>query len=567
MVTPNKKEQDQLFQYSFFNFIESSLKETLGTADIKLKINVNFNDRGDFTLPLFEISKHQNVDMEILVQRIQQFFVDKKYISLSYKNGFLDFYLEPLYIIQEKDNRGFIYKNDYPEKIIFEYSSPNIAKPFTIGHLRSTDIGNALANVFEYTGDKVIRLNYLGDWGTQFGKLLYAYNKYYNSQNPLNLYTLNDLYIRFHNEAEKNKEIESAAQMLFNELEKGDEKLYKLWERFYSISLEYFDEIYKKLNVQFNDIERESMYIQKAKAITQEILQKGIARISQDAIIVDMENENMGVAILQKKDESTIYFSRDLAALFSRFERYNFDRIYYVVGKEQQLHFKQLCNVAQKVNGLLKGKVVHIPFGHFRLKGEKIATREGRIIYFEEVLEKGIEKIMQKEDKAEQDERKAEKIAMSALKYYDLKNRIIKDIDFSWDEALQFDGNTGPYILYGLVRIKSLFRNFKIKFGKEPDFEKVDLKKIITKEQIIYLMRKILLYYDFILLAKSNTEPSILCNYIFDLLKIFNNYYQTVRIITSDENESVNNLYPFLLLGQVLRTYIHLLGLEEIEVM
>lgn len=567
MVTPNKKEQYQLFQYSFFNFIESSLKETLGTADIKLKINVNFNDRGDFTLPLFEISKHQNVDMEILVQRIQQFFVDKKYISLSYKNGFLDFYLEPLYIIQEKDNRGFIYKNDYPEKIIFEYSSPNIAKPFTIGHLRSTDIGNALANVFEYTGDKVIRLNYLGDWGTQFGKLLYAYNKYYNSQNPLNLYTLNDLYIRFHNEAEKNKEIESAAQMLFNELEKGDEKLYKLWKRFYSISLEYFDEIYKKLNVQFNDIERESMYIQKAKAITQEILQKGIARISQDAIIVDMENENMGVAILQKKDESTIYFSRDLAALFSRFERYNFDRIYYVVGKEQQLHFKQLCNVAQKVNGLLKGKVVHIPFGHFRLKGEKIATREGRIIYFEEVLEKGIEKIMQKEDKAEQDERKAEKIAMSALKYYDLKNRIIKDIDFSWDEALQFDGNTGPYILYGLVRIKSLFRNFKIKFGKEPDFEKVDLKKIITKEQIIYLMRKILLYYDFILLAKSNTEPSILCNYIFDLLKIFNNYYQTVRIITSDENESVNNLYPFLLLGQVLRTYIHLLGLEEIEVM
>lgn len=567
MVTPNKKEQYQLFQYSFFNFIESSLKETLGTADIKLKINVNFNDRGDFTLPLFEISKHQKVDMEILVQRIQQFFVDKKYISLSYKNGFLDFYLEPLYIIQEKDNRGFIYKNDYPEKIIFEYSSPNIAKPFTIGHLRSTDIGNALANVFEYTGDKVIRLNYLGDWGTQFGKLLYAYNKYYNSQNPLNLYTLNDLYIRFHNEAEKNKEIESAAQMLFNELEKGDEKLYKLWERFYSISLEYFDEIYKKLNVQFNDIERESMYIQKAKAITQEILQKGIARISQDAIIVDMENENMGVAILQKKDESTIYFSRDLAALFSRFERYNFDRIYYVVGKEQQLHFKQLCNVAQKVNGLLKGKVVHIPFGHFRLKGEKIATREGRIIYFEEVLEKGIEKIMQKEDKAEQDERKAEKIALSALKYYDLKNRIIKDIDFSWEEALQFDGNTGPYILYGLVRIKSLFRNFKIKFGKEPDFEKVDLKKIITKEQIIYLMRKILLYYDFILLAKSNTEPSILCNYIFDLLKIFNNYYQTVRIITSDENESVNNLYPFLLLGQVLRTYIHLLGLEEIEVM
>lgn len=567
MVTPNKKEQYQLFQYSFFNFIESSLKETLGTADIKLKINVNFNDRGDFTLPLFEISKHQKVDMEILVQRIQQFFVDKKYISLSYKNGFLDFYLEPLYIIQEKDNRGFIYKNDYPEKIIFEYSSPNIAKPFTIGHLRSTDIGNALANVFEYTGDKVIRLNYLGDWGTQFGKLLYAYNKYYNSQNPLNLYTLNDLYIRFHNEAEKNKEIESAAQMLFNELEKGDEKLYKLWKRFYSISLEYFDEIYKKLNVQFNDIERESMYIQKAKAITQEILQKGIARISQDAIIVDMENENMGVAILQKKDESTIYFSRDLAALFSRFERYNFDRIYYVVGKEQQLHFKQLCNVAQKVNGLLKGKVVHIPFGHFRLKGEKIATREGRIIYFEEVLEKGIEKIMQKEDKAEQDERKAEKIAMSALKYYDLKNRIIKDIDFSWDEALQFDGNTGPYILYGLVRIKSLFRNFKTKFGKEPDFEKVDLKKIITKEQIIYLMRKILLYYDFILLVKSNTEPSILCNYIFDLLKIFNNYYQTVRIITSDENESVNNLYPFLLLGQVLRTYIHLLGLEEIEVM
>lgn len=594
---------------SFFNLIQNYLKEKLNLAEGKLKINVNFNDRGDFTLPLFEISKKQNKEMDSVARDIQDFFKNERYVTTSYENGFLDFYLDPVYVMTkylskdsrlqdtESKRRDFNLESSNLQssikKVVFEFSSPNIAKPFTIGHLRSTNIGSALSNIFEYTGDTVVRLNYLGDWGTQFGKLLYAYKNYFDKQKPLDLYTLNALYVRFHTEQEKNKDLETIAQNIFKDLENGDRELHNLWERFYSISINYFNGIYKKLNVRFDDIESESLYIQEAKSLTRELLQKGIAKISQDATIVDLEDEKMGVVILQKKDESTIYFSRDLSAILSRFEKYKFDAMFYVVGKEQQLHFRQLYNVAEKIDGSLKGKLIHIPFGHFRFKGEKISTREGKVIYFEEVMNKGVEKVENiLKNRAQNTEYRiqdipemAEKIAISALKYYDLKNHIIKDIDFSWDEALNFDGNTGPYILYGLVRIKSLFRKFNEKFRlAEPtvggtqgiptdtavdpaDFDSIDITRVAQQKQINYLLRKILLSYDFILLAKSTLEPNILCNYIFDLLKIFNNYYQNVKIITEDEKESLNNLCPFLLLRDVIRTYIKLLGLEEIEFM
>lgn len=562
----------QLPKYSFFTLLQTYLKENLNISEINLRVNVNFNERGDFTLPLFEVSKKYNKDSAILARDIQEFFKDKKYVSTFYKDGFLDFYLQPSLIIQNDECEEFLYKNNSPAKIVIEFSSPNIAKPFTIGHLRSTNIGNALSNIFEYTGDSVIRLNYLGDWGTQFGKLLYAYKNYSDLQKVLDLYTLNALYIRFHSEEEKNKALGILAQDIFKQMEKGDKELHELWKKFYTISMEYLDDIYKKLNVKFDDIERESCYIQKSKVLTQELLQKGIAKVSQDAIVADLASKNLGVAILQKKDESTIYFSRDLAALLSRFEKYKFDYIFYIVGKEQQLHFKQLFTIAQEINSLLKNRLIHIPFGHFRFKGEKISTREGKIIYFDEVLKKGIEKVRSivcnnTPSKMQYDDEKAQKIALSALKYYDLKNRIIKDIDFSWDEALQFDGNTGPYILYALVRIKGLLKNFTTKFGKEPNLSSIDLKKIVQYKQIDYLLRKIYLYNDFILLAKTARELNILCNYIFDLLKIFSNFYQTVKIITEDEQESKNNLYPLLLLQQVIQTYIRLLGLEEIEAM
>ncbi len=585
-----------LNKFSFFNLIKNYLQEKLDVADVKLKVNVNFNDRGDFTLPLFEMSKKRNKEITSLAQDIQELFKDKKYLKTSYENGFLDFYLDPLHITEyigkgiispepiassERENfavESFNLRSSV-KRVVFEFSSPNIAKPFTIGHLRSTNIGMALSNIFEYTGDTVVRINYLGDWGTQFGKLLYAYKSVKgedlevesSAQQSFDVYTLNSLYVKFHTEAEKNKELLTAAQDVFRQLEQGNPQFLSLWRNFCLVSMEYFNNIYTKLNAKFDTIESESLYVEKAKALTNKLMQKGLAKVSQDAIIINLENEKLGVAILQKKDESTIYFSRDLAALLSRFEKYKFDTIFYIVGKEQQLHFKQLYTVAVKIDESLKGKVIHIPFGHFRFKGEKISTREGNIIYFEEVLQKGIEKVktmlgnrIQNTDERIQ---LAERIAISALKYYDLKNHIIKDIDFSWDEALNFDGNTGPYILYGLVRIKSLFRKFREKFGKEPYFNSIDITRAAQQKQINYLLRKILLYYDFILLAKSASQPNILCNYIFDLLKIFNNYYQKIKIITDDEEGTLHNLYPFSLLLSVLRIYIELLGLEEVEFM
>ncbi len=522
-------------------------------------------------MPLFEIAKKINKTPQDIYEIIKDAFIKEKFIYTNFAKGFIDFYFDPIQILKNDEDR-FTFKNQRPEQIVFEFSSPNIAKPFTIGHLRSTNIGVVLSNIFERVGNNIIRLNYLADWGTQFGKLLYAYENFYHGDHggELDIYSLNNLYIRFHTEAQNKPEIEDKAREIFRNLECADKTLSTLWQKFYDISVAYFKKIYEKLNVKFDDIESESCYIKDAKKLTEELLKKGIAKVSQDAIIADLENKRLGIGILQKKDESTIYLSRDLAALICRFNKYKFDKIFYVVGKEQQLHFKQLSEIAVRIEPRLKDKIVHIAFGHFRFKGEKISTREGKIIYFEDVLSRGIEKVtkilIERKDIIDVNNI-SEKIALTALKYYDLKNHIIKDIDFSWDEALNFDGNTGPYILYTLVRIKSLFKKFKEKFGCDVSFESIPLEKLSQSEDINYLLRKILLYFDFILLAKNTREPNILCNYIFDLLKIFNNFYQRVKIIKDDKNESETLLYPVSLLQGVTREYINLFGIQEIDVM
>jgi arginyl-tRNA synthetase len=577
-----------LYKYSFFNYINTKLKELFGIDELKLKVNVNFNEYGDYTLPLFDIAKKLNTAPDDVYDKIKDYFdriftkIGKKYFSLSYKNGFLDFYLQPEHLLSEVEQE-LVYKTD-KKRVVFEFSSPNIAKPFTIGHLRSTNIGFVLSNIFEYCQDEVVRLNYLGDWGTQFGKLIYAYKNFCSETDP-DLYTLNSLYIKFHTESQKNHQLEELAGRIFAELEKGNREWKTLWEKFYSVSIEYFNRIYKKLGVNFDSIESESMYINEAQELTQKLLKDNIAKVSQDAVIVDLQEKNLGVALLRKKDEATIYLSRDIAALLSRYKKYKFDVIYYVVGKEQLLHFKQLHEIAKALDSTLEKKVVHIPFGHFRFKGEKIATREGNIVYFEEVMERGIQKVKKiLENRIHSEEHKtltlqelAESIAISALKYYDLKNSIIKDIDFSWDEALNFDGNTGPYVLYSLVRINSLFKKFYEKTGKDFKTEyipyspssatKINPAKIIKRKELEFLLRKILAYYDFVLLAKNALSPHILCNYIFDLLKSFNNFYEQVKIITDDEEGTVNLLYPVFLLAEVVRRTVFLLGLKEVEYM
>jgi arginyl-tRNA synthetase len=556
-------------KYSFFNFLKNRIKNFLGEAVSTLKINVNFDEFGDFSLPLFGIAKKLNKGIDEVATIIKDELKDLTDFNLIYKNGYLNFHLQALQIVRNPKNE-YVYKNENPLNCVFEFSSPNIAKPFSIGHLRSTDIGWALSNVFESAEDKVIRINYLGDWGTQFGKLIYAYQNF-NTQEPPTLDTLTNLYVKFHTEAQKNPLLEEKAREIFKQLENKDEKLLKLWQKFYNISMEYFNKIYNKLGVRFDVFEGESFYTKNAKELTELLLAKKIAEVSQDAVIVDLQNEKLGVAILQKKDGSTIYLARDLATIIERFKKFNFDKIFYIVGKEQILHFKQLIKIATLFEPKLSEKIVHIPFGHFRFGGEKIATREGNIVYFEDVLKKGIEKVKEivsaREEVEKTDEALYEKIALSAIKYYDLKNSIEKDIDFSWEEALNFDGNTGPYILYGLVRLKSLLRKFEEKFGKKVQFQNIEFSQIEKSPQLSFLLRKALLFYDFVLLCKNTAQPYILCNYLFDLLKTFNNFYERVRIITSEIKESETNLFIVEVLKEVVSFYICLLGLEELEIM
>lgn len=462
-------------------------------------------------------------------------------------------------VINQKKNYGKTKLGD-KKKIVVEFSSPNIAKPFGIGHLRSTIIGNSIANICEFQGFKVIRLNYLGDWGAQFGRLLAGYKKFGDEKklqrNPINY--LLDIYVK----ANK-KSFDKQAAEEFKKLEEGDREAVMLWRTFKEYSLEEFDKIYKDLGIKFDKQLAESMYNKKMKEVIQELEEKELLKKSEGAKIVDLKKYGLGVCLIEKSDGATLYATRDLASAIDRYKKYNFERMIYEVGQEQKLYFKQLFKVLELMGYEWAKNCIHVEHGHYLDKdGKRFSTRKGKIVFMKDILaktkslaKKEIKKRLPKIREKELEER-AHKIAIAAIFYGDLKNNRKNNVVFNLKKFVSFEGDTGPYIQYSYARASSIQRKAK----SQEKFEVYDLDP-----QEIELIRKLLQFPDAASKAYNSLNPSVIANYAYQISKLFNEFYHACPVIGSESE--MFRLALVEAFRQIIKNCAHLLGIELLEEM
>lgn len=536
---------------------------------------------GDYAFPCFilakELKKSPVAIAEEIKEKISQNLENIKEISeVSAVNGFLNFKLNKNQITQEvidefdteKENFGS-QKQEKPQNIVIDYSAPNIAKPFHIGHLRSTVIGQALYNIYKYLGYNVTSINHLGDYGTQFGKLIEGYKRwgaeYDIENNPID--ELMQIYVRINNLCKEDESVLEECRNNFKKLEDGDPYCVEIWKKFRELSLKEFDKVYDILGVKFDSLNGEAFYSDKMPEIIDILKKAGKLEESEGAQVVKL-GDDMPPCLIIKSNGSTTYATRDLAAIMYRARTYDFDKAIYVTSYEQILHFKQVFATAKYLgldekytNGL-----VHVPFGMILLKTGKMSTREGKVIKLEDLLNEAIEKskeiIEKKNPELENKEDVAKKVGVGAIIFNDLSNSRIKDEIFDWDIMLNFNGETGPYVQYTTVRAKSVLE----KAGYIPNVKEVNVEKLNDKDS----QKIINQLYNFNSILKNVTEkeePSILARYLVDLAQNFSSFYNNCHIITEDKEMQDARLYITYMVKTVLEKGINLLGIQVPEKM
>ena len=447
------------------------------------------------------------------------------------------------------------------KKILVEFSSPNLAKPFGIGHLRSTIIGNSIANICEFEGFKAVRINYLGDWGTQFGKLLLGYEKF-GSEKKLQkdpMKHLVDIYVKIN----KDKKYEGKSKEWFKKLEEKDKTALMLWKVFKDLSLVEFKKLYKIFGVEFDEYASESMYHKKMNSILGELKEKKLLKKSQGAEIVDLNEFGLGVCLIEKSDGTSLYATRDIAAAIARHKKHQFTKMIYEVGQEQTLHFKQIFKVLELMGYKWAKECVHAGHGLYLDKdGKKFSTRKGKTVFIKDILEettelarKEIKKRTPKISKKKLEER-ALKIAIAAIFYGDLKNNRLNDIVFDIKKFISFEGDTGPYLQYSYARASSILKKTK----NQEKFKVYDLE---AKE--IELVKKLSQFSEVVLNAYKNLSPSIIANYSFQLAKVFNEFYHACPVIGS--KQEAFRLALVEAFRQILKNSLWLLGIDVLEEM
>jgi len=483
--------------------------------------------------------------------------------------GFINFFLCEDYLIsglgkilKEKDKYG---SDRINKTIIIDYSAPNIAKPFGIGHLRSTIIGQSIYNIYKFLGYKCIGDNHLGDWGTQFGKMIVAIRKWASQDkiNDLTIDQLEKLYVQFHQEMEKHPEMEDEARSWFKKLEDGDKEAKDIWQICINVSLKEFNKIYDLLGVKIDYALGESFYEGKMMPIVQEAIDKKIAIKSQGAIIIDY-SDKLPPAIILKSDGATNYFTRDLATIQYRLKKWKPDLIVYEVGAEQSLHFKQLFTSAELLGWIKKDKLVHIAHGLYRSKTGKFSTRKGQTIHLEEILIEAIERAKQmiensetiKELSDQEKEAIAKEVGIGAVKYNDLSQHYSRDIVFDWDKILNLKGNSGPYLQYTYARCASILRKTEIKL----DLKKIKDIKLNSEEEDI--LRDINRFPEIVKEAALKFSPNLICGFAFELAQKYNLFYQLHSVINAETEESkILRLSLTSAVAQILKNSLFLLGI------
>lgn len=522
--------------------IAKSVGEHLSVDEIVSMIEVpKYANQGDLAFPAFTLAKvlrkaPQAIATEI-VEAVSDQHIERAEAMGPYANFFLERSAFADEVLKEVLELGEHYGDwDYGQgrKVVIDMSSPNIAKPMSMGHLRSTVIGNAIANLEKKVGYEPIRINHLGDWGTQFGKLIEAY-KLWGSEELVKadpIAELIKLYVRFHEEAELDPTLDDKGRAWFKKLEDGDPEAVRLWEWFRSESLKEFNRVYDLLGVTFDSYNGEAFYNDKMDVVVDMLEEANLLKVDNGATIVDLEKYDLPPALIKKSDGATLYMTRDLAAANYRKNTYDFAKCIYVVGMEQSNHFKQLKAVLKELNLPWAETIVHIPFGLITLNGKKLSTRKGKIILLEGVLKEATElalkQIEAKNPSLENKEAVAHAVGVGAVIFHDLKNDRTNNFDFALEEVVQFEGETGPYVQYTHARAMSILRKANHTVDKEAAFS-------LTDDDAWEVLKLIENYPNVVRFAEEKCEPSAIAKFVINLAQAFNKYYAHTKVLVEDE--------------------------------
>lgn len=529
---------------------------------------------GDYSFPCFQLAKTLRKNPAQIATELASTLDLEDFAEVKNVGPYINFFLDRKnfenqvinIIIEKKENFG---KSDMGKgkTAIVEFSSVNIAKPFHIGHIRSTVIGDALRNIHEFLGYNTIATNYIGDYGTQFGTMIAAY-KLWGDDDKLNanpIQELLNLYVRYNTEASENEEMMEVARQEFKNLEEGEEEATRLWSWFKEISFNEFDRVYKLLDIDFDNYKGEAYYSEYMPAILEELKEKNLLVESDGAQIIDLSEFDLPPSIIIKSNGSSAYITRDIATAINRKKEYNFDENLYVVATQQNLHFQQLWRILELMGYDLYKGCKHISFGMVSLKDQTLSTRKGQVVFLEDVLNKAIDKtreIMEnREDTVDDIDEVSRIVGIGAVKFQELYNNRIKDYVFDWDEVLNFDGETGPYVQYTYARAKSVLRKAGIDEIKPLDIEK------ITSDEEFTLVKKLAGFEDVVVKAKEKYETSLITRHLTDIAKSFNKFYNSSKIMVEDEKLKEERLALAYVTAIVIKTALGLLGIRTVEKM
>ncbi|MDU4891875.1 MAG: arginine--tRNA ligase [Clostridium sp.] len=533
------------------------------------------SDMGDFAFPCFQLSKTIKKSPNLIAIDIKENLgcIDG-FEKIEALGPYINFFVSKGEFVKEVINKVLEEKDDYGnsndgagKNVIVEYCSANIAKPFHVGHLFTTMLGNSLYKIFKFQGYNAIGINHLGDWGTQFGKLIYAYI-HWGDEEALEKEPIKEMfrvYVKFHEEAEKNPCLDDEGRRHFKLLEDGNLIEMELWSKFKELSLKEFDRLFKLLNVSFDSFDGESFYTDKMDTVIRELEDKELLTESNGAKVVFLDEENMPPCIIKKADGATIYATRDLAAVFYRKKTYDFYKNIYVVAKDQTLHFKQVFTTVKKMGYDWADDCIHVSFGLVRFPDKKLSTRKGNVVFLEDLLYEAISKteeiINDKNPNLENKKEVAKKVGIGAVVFTYLKNSRERDIVFDWNEMLSFEGETGPYVQYTYARGKSILR----KLGEGTD--EVNYSKLLSNEEF-ELVKQLSKFNEVVKQALDKLQPSIITRYVIDISKAFNKFYTAINISNShDEISRSSRLNLVKASLQVIKNGLSLIGLETVDEM
>jgi len=537
---------------------------------------------GDLAFPCFRLSKLFRKAPNVIAENIARDAVGvvpyKKIKNVSSAGGYVNFTLDDKYygenilsdIFEQKDKYGAS-KIGEGKTVVIDYSSPNMSKPLMVAHLRSTNIGNSIKKIHQFCGYKTVAINYIGDWGTPQGRILAAYKLWCNNLKEVEeegVYKLLDLYVNFGVEAEKDASLNVLAREWFLKLERGDEEAVGLWKKFMEISVTEIKRIYDILGIEFDSYDGESFFEDKMDAVVEELKEKNLLKLDKGAQLVDLSEYNMPPCLILKTDGATLYPTRDIASAIYRKKTYNFDKNIYVTDMRQALHFAQWIKVTELMGYEWANNCVNVPFGLMSIDGQTMATRKGNTELLDDLLKLAVEKveaIMREKNPSENvgddalgvpQKEIAKKVGIGAIMFSDLSNGRIKDINFNWEDALNFAGNSGPYVQYTYARICGVLE----KNDSDIDYNNIIITNISERE-IIKLLAQ---FPEKVLTAEKDYEPSVICRYLLDVCAAFNRFYHDYSILKAESEEIKNSRLALCEAAKyVLGNGLWLIGLEK----